>query len=188
LLDPKREGVTSALSKLGELSQKLSVPAPIDDATALRSTCLRELVQVRRPVTQKSPAAGAADALLAELSAASLEPVRDDRGVVVTLRALFDDKSELKTTGTSELDALAKVAKAHPDFPVLVVIHSVKGSSAARDTAQLNAVAEALRKAGAPRVETESAGSSAPVVDPERPGAAERNRRVEIVFVAPTSS
>jgi outer membrane protein OmpA-like peptidoglycan-associated protein len=188
LLDPSREAVTGALGKLAELSQKLTLPAPIDDATALRSTCLRELVLVRRPITQKSPAAGAADALLAELSAASLTPVRDDRGVVVTLRALFDDKSQLKAEGLAELDMLGKVAKAHPDFPLLAVLHSARGANPTRESAEASAVAETLRKAGAPKVETDAVGASAPVVDPERPGAAERNRRVEIVFVSPTSS
>ncbi len=48
--------------------------------------------------------------------------------------------------------------------------------------------ADALRKSGAPHVAAESAGASLPVLDPARPGASERNARVEIVFVSPSSS
>ncbi|HEY4158362.1 MAG TPA: hypothetical protein VGM29_09700 [Polyangiaceae bacterium] len=189
LLDPTREGVTQSLSKLAELSQKPATgPAPIDEATALRSACLHELVLVRRPLTQKNPAAGTSDALLSELSAASLQPIRDDRGVVVTLRALFDANAHLKIDSLAELDTLGKVAKAHPEFPLLAVAHSGRAGNTPRDSAEVTAVADALRKAGATRVETDSVGNSAPIVDPERPGAALRNQRVEIVFVAPTSS
>jgi len=189
LLEPKRDGLPPLLGKLAELNAKLgSPPAPIDDAIAVRSGCLKELTLARRPVTEKNPAAGVTDALLAELSAANLLPFRDDRGVVVTLRALFNAKDQLSSEASATLDALGKVAKAHPEFPILAVVHVAKGNATAHDAAQASAIADALRKAGAARVETDAAGSAEPVLDPERPGASQRNTRVEVVFVSPSTS
>ncbi|MEP7053314.1 MAG: hypothetical protein ABJB12_23325 [Pseudomonadota bacterium] len=189
LLDPSREGVSPLLGKVDDLGTKLAAPpAPIDDAVALRSSCLKELTLARRPATQKNPAAGVTDALLAELSASSLLPFRDDRGVVVTMRALFSSKDQLNADAASQLDTLGKVAKAHPEFPLLAVVHGAKGNPSSHDVAQAAAVADALRKSGAPNVAAETAGGSLPVLDPSRPGAAERNARVEVVFVSPSSS
>lgn len=189
LLEPNREGLTPLLGKLGEISTKLaSPPVPIDDAIAVRTSCLRELTLARRPATQKAPEAGITDALLSELSNADLLPFRDDRGVVVTLRALFTGKDQLSQDAATKLDTLGKIAKAHPEFPLLAVVHGARGNATPQDTAQANAVADALKKAGATRVETDAAGSAEPVLDPARPGASERNARVEVVFVSPSSS
>ncbi len=189
LLEPARESVPPLLAKVSDLSGKLATPpAPIDDAVAVRSGCLKELTLARRPATGKNPAAGVTDALLAELSASSLLPFRDDRGVVVTMRALFNGRDQLNADASTELDTLGKVAKAHPEFPLLLVVHGAKGNASTRDVAQAAAVAEALRKSGAPNVAAETAGAALPVLDPARPGAGERNARVEVVFVAPSSS
>lgn len=185
LLDPKRESAKIELDKLGELDRALAASpkaTPIDAAVAARSACLAELTAARRQTTQGAPAAGVADALLAELArAGSFNPFRDDRGVVVTLRGLFDAKGALTTDAARALEALGRVAKAHPGFPVLVVVHGK------RDEAREKRVAEALGAAGATRIEATSAGSAQPVVDPGRPGATGRNERVEIIFVAPAS-
>jgi len=189
LLEPNRESVSPLLGKIEDLSGKLRAPpAPIDDAVATRSGCLKELTLARRPATQKSPAGGVSDALLAELSASSLLPFRDDRGVVVTLRALFNAKDQLSHEAATQLDTLGKVAKAHPEFPLLAVVHVARGNASTRDAAQAAAIADALRKSGAPRVEAETAGAALPVLDPARPGASDRNERVEVVFVSPSSS
>lgn len=189
LLEPKRESVGPLLGKIEDLNGKLRAPpAPIDDAVASRTGCLKELTLARRPATQKNPAGGVADALLSELSASSLLPFRDDRGVVVTLRALFNGKDQLNSEASSTLDTLGKVAKAHPEFPLLAVVHAARGSASPRDAAQAAAIVEALRKSGAPQVAAETAGSALPILDPSRPGASERNARVEVVFVAPSSS
>jgi len=189
LLEPNREGVGPLLGMIADLNGKLRAPpAPIDDAVAARSGCLKELTLARRPATQKSPASGVADALLRELSASRLLPFHDDRGVVVTLRALFNAKDQLNSEASSKLDTLAKVAKAHPEFPLLAVVHAARGSASTRDAAQAAAIAEALRKSGAPQVAAETAGSALPVLDPARAGASERNARIEVVFVSPSSS
>jgi len=189
LLEPNREGVGPLLGKIDDLNGKLRTPpAPIDDAVATRSGCLKELTLARRPATQKNPAAGVADALLSELSASSLLPFRDDRGVVVTLRALFNAKDQLSSEASSKLDTLGKVAKAHPEFPLLAVVHVARGNASTRDAAQAATVADALRKSGAPQVAAETAGSALPILDPARPGAGERNARIEVVFISPSSS
>ena len=189
LLEPNRETVGPLLGKVEDLNGKLRTPpAPIDDAVAARSGCLRELTLARRPATQKNPAAGVSDALLNELSASSLLPFRDDRGVVVTLRALFNAKDQLNSEASTQLDTLGKVAKAHPEFPVLAVVHVARGNASTRDAAQAAAIADALRKSGAPQVAAETAGSSLPILDPARPGASDRNARIEVVFVSPSSS
>ena len=189
LLEPNRETVGPLLGKVDDLNGKLRTPpAPIDDAVAVRSNCLKELTLARRPATQKNPAAGVTDALLSELSASSLLPFRDDRGVVVTLRALFNAKDQLSSEASTQLDTLGKVAKAHPEFPLLAVVHVARGNASTRDAAQAAAVAEALRKAGAANVAAETAGAAQPVLDPARPGANERNARVEVVFISPSSS
>jgi hypothetical protein len=190
LLDAKRAELGAAFKKLDELDARLNGggTAPIDDARAARSTCLRELTQTRRPATQNNPASAATDALLARLSDASLEPSRDDRGVVVTLRTPFGKDDQLKGDAKTRLGELAGVAKAHPTFPVQVVVHSGAKLPPARETARTDRAAAALREAGAPSVEGFSAGNALPGLDPARSGGAERNERVEIVFVAPSAS
>lgn len=190
MLEPKRATLEPTFQKLAEVEKVLATnaPTPIDDARAVRSTCLSELTAARRPRTRENPASPASDSLLAELSDASLEPSRDDRGVVVTLDAPFERDDKLSERAAARLADLAGVAKAHPDFPVLLVVHSAAKLPGARETARGEHAAAALRDHGAPRVETASVGTSLPRLDPKRPGAAARNDRLEVVFVAPSAS
>lgn len=184
LVEPGRAALGPLLAKAEELRAKAdgASPAPIDDANALRSDCLRELTLARRPRAQATPSRGESDALLSELSRADFLPFRDDRGVVVTLRAVRD-AGKLAEGAAAKLADLGRVAKAHPDFPVLVVVHDARPG--AKDDGLSTRVVDALKAAGAARVEAERAGSTAPVVPPSRAGAAARNERLEIVFVAP---
>jgi hypothetical protein len=187
LLEPARESVVTALQKVQELDTALASkkpPAPIDRATELRSTCLRELTLSRRPQTAKNPASGAADALLSELSNAGFTPFRDDRGVVVTLRSLFEAGDKLNAEGQKRLEELGRVAKAHGDFPVLVVLHRAKAGT---DESRIKRLVDVIKAAGVERVEGQTAGTSQPVLKADRAGAAERNDRVEFVFIAPSS-
>jgi hypothetical protein len=184
LVEPSRSALPPLLAKADELRKKLdsNAPAPIDEATALRSDCLRELTLARRPRAQANPAQGESDALLAELSRGDFLPFRDDRGVVVTLHAPREG-GKLGAKTQEKLTELGRVAKAHPQFPVLVVGHDAR--SGAKDDGLLNQAVDALKAAGAGSAEGRSAGSTAPVVPPERTGAAARNERLEIVFVSP---
>lgn len=189
LLDPQAKDLGAADTKLAELEQQLAAPAnrpiPMDAAFRARSECLRLLTVARRPATRSAPAAGAADALLAELSAiGTLFVFRDDRGVVVTLRGLFAPNDVVSSDEQPRLAALGQVAKSHPDFPVLVVAHSSRGGRPG-DERRAYAVRDALKAAGAPSVECHFAGNAQPLLDPGAPQAAEQNTRIELVFVAP---
>jgi hypothetical protein len=189
LLEPGRATLAPLTSELTTLDAKLSAkgPAPIDDAIALRSRCLAELGQIRRPTTLREPARGVENTLLAELSGADYQPARDERGVVVTLRRAFARDGKLSPPAASTLQALGRVAGTHKEFPVLVVLHKARAGSAGRDQPSLDTVLASLKQAGATRIEGAWAGDAAPVVEPGRPEANERNERVEVVFVAPSS-
>src|SRR6188768_2317085 len=124
LIEPNRSALGALSSKAEELRKKLdtAAPAAIDEATALRSDCLRELTLARRPRAQANPSQGESDSLLTELSRADFLPFRDDRGVVVSLHAPRE-AGKLGAKATEKLTELGRVAKAHAAFPVLVVTH-----------------------------------------------------------------
>jgi hypothetical protein len=184
LVEPNRSALGGLTSKADELRKKLdtAAPAPIDEATALRSDCLRELTLARRPRAQANPSQGESDALLTELSRADFLPFRDDRGVVVTLHAPRE-AGKISAKASARLADLGRVAKAHPEFPVLVVSHDARAG--AKDDGLASQAVEAIKAAGAARVEAKNAGNTSPVVPPARVGAAARNERLEIVFVSP---
>lgn len=187
--DTIQADIEAAIAAVGKVDADLATSpaaAPIDGATRARAGCLSVLTRVRRAGTPVSKAPGAGDALLAALSAAGTSaPSRDDRGVVVTLRGIFD-KDKLSKAGEPQVADLGKVAAAHPGFPVVIVVHQDKQApkDEVASRARGEAVAGALRAAKATRVEVVLAGSSAPVVDPAGKDKA-RNARVEIVFVTP---
>lgn len=190
LLDAKRPSLEAAFAKVSELEGRLPTAAfaPIDEARVSRSACLRELSSSRRTKIQANPASPAADKLLSELSDASLLPSRDDRGVVVTVQRPFEKDDQLSADAAKRLGALALVAKSHPDFPLLVVVHSSAKLPEERENTRSVRASSALREQGAPNVTATSVGSALPGLDPKKPGAAARNERLEVVFVAPTAS
>lgn len=161
--------------------------APIDLATRARAACLSSLTNMRRGMTSATHAPGVGDALLSEISATRLfSPFRDERGVVVTMREVFS--GDKLAPGTSpKIDALGRIAKANPKFPMTAVVHQDK-EPATKDEAGAKARAEALtsafRAAGVASINVIDAGTAAPVVDP-RSAERKRNARVEIVFITP---
>ncbi|AUX20585.1 exported alanine-rich protein [Sorangium cellulosum] len=195
------EEATAAIKKLDARLAEAGGPAraaptPIDQASRARAGCLAVLTAARRAATPVSRAPGVGDALLADLSAAGTwSPVRDDRGIVVTLRGLFAGGT-LTRAGEARLRDLARVSAAHPAFPVAVVVHSDRDlgeREASAWAARADAVVRALRPtqgatAGAapqgPPIAPFLAGAAAPVVDPTG-GERARNARVEVVFVTP---
>lgn len=188
LLVPDTPSLVQALEAARSLEAEIAkrpARAPIDAAVKVRSACLSELTRVRRPLTLKAPEAGAPDVLLEELSRAGTEPRRDERGIAVLLR----DPFKMKTLAPATRDTLSKlgqVAKAHPEFPVLVVVHAPRTAPSGQPESRGEAVAEALRAGGASRVKVEIAGDALPVAAPGSPAAAARNERLEVVFVAPS--
>ncbi len=185
LLNPRMEGLAAEMEKLDSLDEKLASrpeATPIDEAIRARSACLRILTLTRRGAGPTSHGASAVvDTLLSELSRGGHRPLRDDRGIVVTLRSVVH-RDALTTAAEQALATLAAVAKANPRFPVLVVAHAGPRKTG-KNTAEL--VANRLRAAGAATVDAREAGSWLPVADPARRDAPTRNERVEVVFVAP---
>jgi flagellar motor protein MotB len=160
-------------------------PAPIDEATRARALCLDVLTRARRTAGGDD---GRADALLSELSASGgWEPARDERGVVVTLRGLFLG-ARLTDGGMTKLKELGRVAAAHADFAIEVVVHDAQppAETDGLDARRAAAALEALVTGGAaaPRLRSELAGTGAPVADPNDARGRARNERLEVVFVA----
>lgn len=194
LAPPSKEALSNKLLDLNNTLSKLESdlaagpPAPIDQASRLRAGCLSVLASLRRTKTPVATVPGAGDTLLSELSAAgNWAPSRDDRGVFVTLRGLFKGDA-LLPAGAAKLSELGRVAAAHPNFPVLVVMHDDKepgkkdqGSSKAR----LSLAAQTISAAsGAAKIDSVLVGTAMPAVDPEGADRA-RNARIEVVFVVP---
>lgn len=158
-------------------------PVPIDDAARARAGCLDALTRARRGRGDE----GRADSLLSELSATGAwDPSRDERGVVVTLRGLFQGK-ELGDGWAAKLQELGRVAASHPTFGIQVVVHDADAPAKKDETdaRRAEAAVKALVAGGAAleRVDTELAGARAPVADPADRKLRARNDRLEIVFV-----
>jgi hypothetical protein len=193
MLAPETPALWEARTTSEELDKRLAAAprvAPIETAIRARTQCLTALTVARRTAGATS-SIGKSDQLLAELSTmGGLAPVRDDRGVVVTVRNFFT-AAQLTSDAREQLGALGRVSQAHPDFPVQVVVHSAgaKGKAQARDDERKrgDTIAKALAEAGAPseRIAVEAAGSAHPILDPGISRNPQRSERIEIIFVDP---
>jgi hypothetical protein len=184
LLDQKSPALETleSVKALESSSSKSDASSLIDEARRLESQCLSQLTSIRRPATTRAPTAASADTLLSDLSqSGGFFAFRDDRGVVVVLREVFA-RDALSPAAQQSVERLGAVAKRHPDFPVLIVLH---GTSPSVSPGTAEVLAHALTQAGVKHVTTESVANTQPVVDPKLPGAAARNQRVEVIFVAP---
>jgi hypothetical protein len=173
------------VAKLEDRLAKGVRPAPIDDAGATRVRCLDVLTHARRSFGDD---ASSADALLAELSASGgWDPIRDERGVVMTLHDAFRGP-ELSGEGSNRLKDLARVASSHPTFSIQVVLHDARPTppNDATDSKRADAIVKALVDAGASaaRIKAELAGTRCPLVDPSDAAGRPRNERVDVVFVS----
>ncbi|MET0592360.1 MAG: hypothetical protein ABW133_06655 [Polyangiaceae bacterium] len=189
LLAPETPALTEAQATSEELDKKLAAGpriAPIETAMRARSQCLSALTAARRTAASTS-SIGKSDQLLSELSTmGGLDPARDDRGVIVTVRNVFGG-ADLTNDGKEQIGALGRVAQAHPDFPVQVVVHSSSKGKTAEERKRGDAIAKALSEGGAKsdRVTVEPAGSAHPVLDSTVTRNPSRSERVEIIFVDP---
>ncbi|HEY8073629.1 MAG TPA: hypothetical protein VIF62_05960 [Labilithrix sp.] len=200
LVSPSAPGLTEAETAVTALEKQLDAgartAAPIDPAARARAACLGSLTKARRASPNAQPDGTTVDTLLAELASSSdkkrdLAPTRDERGVVVTLHGAFKGTA-LTPEAEATVKELGRVAGAHPTFGVQVVVHDAAAPGAAEtasDAKRGEAVAKALADGGAPagRIKVEQAGARAPIVDPEDAKRRDRNARVEIVFVAPST-
>lgn len=185
LVEPTEKTAQQLLSSLAELSERLESTAsavPIDQALKLRSQCLARLTELRRPARQANPVSEAGDRLFVELAEVKFAPSRDDRGIAVVLRQVFDRRG-ISSEAKTQLGQLGAVAKTHK-AGLLVVLHDAKGDATAASQARLQQVTELLRGAGAQSIKGIAAGARLPEVGAAPgSGAREANERVEVVFV-----
>lgn len=193
LLAPKAKGVEEARKVLSEVTAKskdAKGEAPIDASTRVRALCLKALSTARTVVVASGGPAG--DELLEELGKGGFSATRDERGVVATLPmvpakdAPFDGgTAKLTAAGKDRLEALGRVAKAHPTFAVVIVVHAAPGAiNAARDTGRADAAKHAVAAAGVDlaKIGVSTPGASLPAFPPSGENKS-KNERVEVVFV-----
>jgi outer membrane protein OmpA-like peptidoglycan-associated protein len=194
LLAPQAKGLADAKKILGEVQAKAAGgkgEAPIDSSMRARALCLRALTNARDVAVAGGGPSG--DALLAELSGmGGYTPFRDERGVVATLSmspaadAPFEgNTAKLTKKGKDALDALGRVAKAHPTFALVVVVHASGTPNAKRDEERGAAVKSELAASGADatKIAVQLAGTQLPGWDPNDVKQKAKNERVEVVFV-----
>jgi len=194
LLASQAKGLADAKKVLDELRTKSANgkgEAPIDLSMRARAMCLRALTNARDVAVSGGGPSG--DALLAEISGmGGYAPLRDERGVVATLSmvpsadAPFESgTAKLTKKGKDAIDALGRVAKSHPTFAVLVVVHAAGTPNAKRDEDRGAAVKTELAAAGADatKIAVQVAGAQLPAYDPNDAKQKSKNERVEIVFV-----
>lgn len=188
LLSAPLERIEAKYKQLDQLDEQLAkqgVPTPIDIATRLRSECLQQLVQVRRPQIAANPQGTAGDELFVKLSMADLTPSRDDRGIAVTVPDAFVGEG-LSANAKASLKRLEPIIKAESAIALLVVVHAPNGN-ASRDEARGRKVVAELAQMGASKTDLRVAGDRLPLVERSLPGAAKRNERLELVFVIPAT-
>jgi len=188
LLGRQGDGLTRAQADLAALERDLGVGSAQADvyprAAQARTACLTELTLTRRPRAQAAPDAAGSDRLLTDLAATgAVFAFRDDRGVVVNLRAPTEREGELTEGARAIVELLARTSKQHPAYPLLVVGHSATAADAKSAEAAAQAIAKALAEYGAPAKAVEAVGPKQPVVDPRVPGAGGHNARVEVIFI-----
>lgn len=199
LLAPTAKGVSEARAILAEVVSKAKAEssgkagAPIDASTRARALCLKALTNARAVAVAGAGPLG--DELAAELATAGFQTVRDERGVAAvlpmvptapTLEAPFEAGSKLTASGKKRLAALGAIAKAHPTWALLIVVHAAPGKAdAARDAARAKAVSQELAAVGvdASRIAVSTPGAALLAHDPKDPKTHAKNERIELVFV-----
>jgi hypothetical protein len=190
LLGSQAQGLSEAEALTSAVEQDLTAGSNERDlyprAAAVRTSCLKELSLARRPKIQAAPDRAGTDRLLTELSATGkVFAFRDDRGVVINLRAPILASGEVTAEAQAVLDLLAQTSRQNPDYPLLVVGHSAVHAEASKAQVAAEKVAAQLTTLGATGVTTRATGSAQPVVDSRVAGAAAHNARVEVIFIAP---
>ncbi len=187
LVAPDAAGLAEVEKEASDLDAQLEAkphPAPIDAAARVRAKCLEKLTTARRTSAKTT----GSDELLAEVSArGGLDPSRDERGVVVPLRDVFEGGNVAKKA-EALIAELGRIAAAHADVGVQVVVHDATSPTKAEadaDVKRADAVVKELVAAGAAaeRVKGETAGARAPIVDPTDAAHRAMNARVDVVFV-----
>lgn len=190
LLNKEANGLKTAQQAAEQIHQDLSQGSIKNDlyprSAAARAKCLEVLTAVRRPAIKKSPESANSDRLFTELTKTEkLFSYRDDRGIVVSLTSPLDSAGKLTEGARESLTILGGTAKAHADFPLMLVAHTAQNNQQARADEMITAATAALKSAGAREVTSQVVLAAQPVVSPSLRGAAEKNERLEIIFVSP---
>ncbi len=201
LLDGQAKGLTEADAAIAEadalVAGKASKPTsasarpkqPIDAAATARVACLSALSNARRAGEQSK--VSDPDVLFSELSAQASKktppeagPVRDERGVVLTLRDAFRGE-ELSDAGKQALASAALVGRAHPNVSVQVVVHESEANAVATSEKRVASALKALESGGIPKTKLrgDMAGTSIALVASGDPAKRARNARLDVVFV-----
>lgn len=190
LLDANAKNLDEAESKLSVLAKELSQGSVKDDlyprAAEVRAECLKRLTLVRRPAIKKSPESAESDRLLKALSeTGKLFAYRDDRGVVVNLPNPLSAQGVLSEAVAESLKILAGTAKSHPEFPLLLVIHTTKNGQEKRAEQLASVARTALEGHGVAKLTVKDVQDAQPAVSSRLQGSAEKNERIEVIFVTP---
>ncbi|MBI2898043.1 MAG: OmpA family protein [Deltaproteobacteria bacterium] len=163
--------------------------AAFASATEARGKAQEALAGARRAAAGRGTQARlrAEDAALLEEAGAAggLGPREDSRGVVVTLRGVFAARGA-EVRERSAIEAVGRLARAHPTYPLVIEGHTSEGRGAQELSAQrASAVARALEALGIDRARIRAVGlgASHPIAAETLTSARERNERMEIVFV-----
>lgn len=205
LMDDHAKGLVEADVALGEAealvagkpAKTSTIPGerarpkqPIDAAASARVACLSALSSARQTGNQ-AKTTDDPDVLFSELSAQAARtvppengPVRDERGVVLTLRDAFHG-TELTEAGKRALASAALVGRAHPSVSVQIVVHEAETSAVASSEKRVESALKALQDGGVPKAKLrgETAGTSIAVVASGDAAKRARNARLDIVFV-----
>ncbi len=210
LLDPQAKGLTEADAALAETEALVSgkppksaaagarPKQPIDAAASARVACLAALSNARRAGEPSGTASlrpsatpDDPDVLFSELSAQASRksppdtgPVRDERGVVMTVRDAFRG-ADLSETGKQALASAALVGRAHPSVAVQVVVHEAEANAVTSSDRRVEAALKALEAGGVPKAKLrgDTAGTNIAVVTSGDPAKRARNARLDVVFV-----
>ncbi len=142
------------------------------------------LLSTLREGTSPPTTTGDATSLATALSdAGGMDPRRDARGVIAVMRGLFVGP-RLAPTSAQRVETLARVIQGNPEARVRIEVFvggPTRAPAESLATAQARALATALERAGVPaaRLEAQGLHNAGP--------AAQRDDRVEVVLVLPTT-
>lgn len=190
VLNRDQKGLSEAKAETLSVEKDLSVGSVNKDiyprSAKARSACLEVLTHTRRPKMKSEPESAASDRLLAALTeTGQVFAFRDDRGIVVNLGRPINEKGELSETAGNVLKLLGGVAKAHPNFPLMLVAHTARAGQEKEASAMLEKATLALSSHGASVASSDRVLGAQPLVATNLQGAAAKNERLEIVFIVP---
>jgi hypothetical protein len=173
LVGAKGEMYTEAVK---QLDQARAHGGALSEAITARESCLRALGDARRAADAAKPETSI-ETLFDDLSRAGWFPLRDERGVIVTLDGNPPEE---------KVRSLARVAVAHPAMAVQLVGHDASPGKAAP---RIDAARKALAQEGVAEasIGSHDAGARLPVLHPSDPQARAKNPRLEVVFVSKTN-